>query len=190
LRTDRFNCRPIVPIQGLQNKPPRFLGGAAYFILKQLFMKKAILSTALFLACLSVFGQGDSTNFTITFTSGKGVDIIEATTSTTGTGVITITGAAYDCVPFTRYTAWNVGFEGDTLCEHDWVYANEEDVNEERNYTTLEYCQCGCTSSTNEARLCEKCYRGEVRVRFDGWDVVVKEESAYSKLHKKAQKKH
>lgn len=147
-------------------------------------MKQAItLFLAMFLSCIPTFGQGSGTSQTITFSSGGSVELAESLG-----GTIVISGLDYDCVEFTRYTGWDVGFVGDSSCHHLWVYALEADVNPSRGYTTLQYCQCGCTTTTNEARLCEKCYRGEVRARFNGWDLVVKEESTYSKLLKKQPK--
>lgn len=140
------------------------------------------------------FGQKDSTHYTITFNSGDSFELQEGDTSlqivsTAGTG-ITILGAGYDCVAFTRYSEWRHEFAGDSLCAHSWVYAEEWDVNNILPFgiSTAMYCPCGCSTQTSEARICERCFRGEFRVRYEGFDMVIREESTYSRLRKKAPK--
>lgn len=156
-------------------------------------MKKAITLCGLWAVAAFALAQGDSTlhhvvdlqpKFTTEIVPGDGVSI------TYSEGFITITGAGYDCVPFSRHTEWESSFEGDTACTHAWVYAEEQDVNNISglHISTDVYCPCGCSTTTSEARICEKCYRGEFRVRFDGFDMVMREESAYSKLRRKAPK--
>lgn len=157
-------------------------------------MKKAITLCAMLSMATFALAQGDSTlhhsvdlqpNFTTEVVPGDGISITASGT------FITITGAGFDCVPFTRFTDWQANFQGDSTCTHAWVYAEEQDVNEvAKPYITLEYreCPCGCSSQTSEARICERCFRGEFRVRFEGFDIVMREESAYSRLRKKAPK--
>ena len=179
-------------------------------------MKKAITFCGLWAMAMFSYGQGFEKQLSITFTPTHSIVMTESgmvmqnetdtiptfTTATTeigaGNGVeverngdyITITWAAYYCIPFSRHTAWESSFEGDTACTHAWVYAEEQDVNNINglHISTDLYCPCGCSTATSEARICEKCYRGEFMVRFDGFDMVMREESAYSKLRRKAPK--
>lgn len=148
-------------------------------------MKKAITLCGLWAMATFAFAQGDSTlHYAADYPTGDGIII-----STSGTG-ITIVGAGYDCVAFTRYSEWRHEFAGDSLCAHSWVYAEEWDVNNILPFgiSTDMYCPCGCSTQTSEARICERCFRGEFRVRYEGFDMVIREESTYSRLRKKAPK--
>lgn len=59
------------------------------------------------------------------------------------------------CVPYTKHSEWA---PSDTMtCIHDWVDAEWDDVNWNSHITTLQYCQCVCESTYNEARICRSC---------------------------------
>lgn len=169
---------------------------AGFLSTRQIFtMKKTIALTMLLFACLQMFGQveimgaGISISydtsiveppiFTTEFVNSDNLQF-----STNGDQVTIRILGAHDCIPFTRHTKWAAFPKGIEECDHSWVYAAEDDVNVKQEFQTMQFCQCGCTVTTNEARICSKCYRHETRTRFDGWDLVVKEDSEYMKILK------
>lgn len=110
---------------------------------------------------------------------------------TDSTFSITINGAIpslfeYDCEKWETTSDWgveNIGHSND-LCSHVWVFADYKDVNKISNYTTLQYCPCGCGGHIIEARICELCLRHEKRVKTYGYSQV-KYKSGYMKLLEK-----
>ena len=147
-------------------------------------MKKAAIFYAMFTMATFAFGQGLDPKFTTEILPGNLVSISQ------NDAEITIVGAHYDCVAFTRYSDWRHEFAGDSLCVHSWFYAEEWDVNNILPFRISSgmYCPCGCSTQTSEARICKRCFRGEFRVRYEGFDMVIREESTYSRLRKKAPK--
>lgn len=86
----------------------------------------------------------------------------------------------FDCQKKESFTDW---LPSDSLatCEHEWVYAEWQDVNELRLTSTLLDCPCGCGGSENEARICSKCLLNQNRVR-SYWYVKVDRKSEYIKI--------
>jgi len=95
---------------------------------------------------------------------------------------ISVANRNYDCIPWEEHTEW----AADTvyalsICAHNWVYADYEDVNPRYSMTTAQYCPCGCGGSSNEARICRTCKRSESRQKI--WGYTQKEKvSEYKKL--------
>lgn len=86
-------------------------------------------------------------------------------------------GANYELKPVVKFTAWHVGFEGVEGCVHSWFnWAECVPFKPSGEMNTVMRCEAGRNTITNEARLCEKCFRGEVRAVFQGWDIVVESE--------------
>jgi len=91
-----------------------------------------------------------------------------------------------DCEPYETFTPWVAKSEGSatkTLHQHEWVYAEREDVNHAFFDVTVGWkCPCGCPTTENQARICEACFRHEWRTREYGQRPKEKEKSRYLRL--------
>lgn len=89
-------------------------------------------------------------------------------------------GSLSDCESKESYTTWTP-IDSLNTCDHVWVYAEWKDVNTTQNWTTLQYCPCGCGGSSNEARICSLCKLNQSRIR-QYWYESVQKKSDYQKL--------
>ena len=92
----------------------------------------------------------------------------------------------YDCEPYETFSGWQAKSEGNDVLvihKHEWVYAEREDVNNERlNITTAAICLCGCGVTENQARVCSACFRHEWRTREYGQRPKEKVKSKYLQI--------
>lgn len=78
-----------------------------------------------------------------------------------------------DCEAWETFTAWTAENKTKTVCNHEWVYAEWNEVNTLDIFTTLEMPPpCGKSRTENEARICRNCLRHETRVRTHGMKEV------------------
>jgi hypothetical protein len=144
-------------------------------------MKNALLLTLLFLA---ICASAQQTLSTYIGASAYTSDTIWHTlTGANQTSRLTLGyGKNVDCQPFESFSDWEVKSKGVSTCNHSWQYAEYEDVNAETGITNAVYCPCGCTWHENQARICAKCFRHELRVITRGYNQVPKPLSDYKKL--------
>jgi len=91
-----------------------------------------------------------------------------------------------DCEPYETFTPWlakSEGNDGKFIHQHEWVYAEREDVNRNVLGVTLAmHCPCQCSKTENQARICEACFRHEWRTRKYGQRPKEKEKSKYLQI--------
>jgi len=71
-----------------------------------------------------------------------------------------------DCESDTTIGVWKSDDIWVQACSHEWVYAEQDDVNEVRITFRSNYdnCPCGCPYEWKEGRICKACLRSEIRV--------------------------
>ena len=97
-----------------------------------------------------------------------------------------------DCEPYETFTPWQArseGNDGKFIHQHEWVYAEREDVNDEWLNTTLAmHCPCECSKTENQARICSACFRHEWRTSEYGQRPKEKLKSKYLQIVEKTPK--
>lgn len=104
----------------------------------------------------------------------------------------------YECKQVRREVPWWLVREGNGGCAdrcagaftspeycHEWVNAEDGDINPPKSYTLAVYYPCGNPWEVYFARICERCGREERRAVFYSYEQVAKPLSQFRELQKK-----
>lgn len=88
---------------------------------------------------------------------------------------------SYDCQSWEKFSGWISTTDTNIICDHDWVYAEKNDINVNSNMVLAVYCPCSCGGYENQARICSICKKHETRIRTYGSKPIMRV-SEYKKL--------